>query len=82
MLAVAHETIRKVTILDLVIHVQEMIEQEEAVVEITIDKDNAIDIKMMKTVHPVVQTDLVILVDTVIHGKSSSFLFNRSILFV
>ncbi len=72
MAAAAHETINKVTILDLVIHEQEMIEQEEALVVIIIDKDNVIDIKTMKTVHPVVQTDLVMVVDTVIHGKTSS----------
>jgi hypothetical protein len=63
-------------ILDLAIHEETTVEVEEevivVVVVIIIDKDNVIDIKTMKTVHPVVQTDLVMVVDTVIHGKTSS----------
>jgi len=75
---VAHGVINMAMIMDLVTHVREMIEEEEeeevvvvvvVVVVIIIDKDNVIVIKMMITVRIVELIDLVMQVDTVIHGK-------------
>jgi hypothetical protein len=74
---VVHGVINMGMILDLVIHVREMIEEEEeqevvvvVVVVIIIDKDNVIVIKMMITVRIAELIDLVMLVDIVIHGKN------------
>jgi hypothetical protein len=70
---VTHGVINMAMIMDLVTHVREMIEEEEeeevVVVVIIIDKDNVIVIKMMITVRIVELIDLVMQVDTVIHGK-------------
>ena len=61
-------------IMDLVIRAREMIEEEQAVVvvavvAIIIDKGNVIVIKMMIIDRTVESIDLVIRVDTVIHGR-------------
>jgi len=76
-LVVVHGVINMGMILDLVIHVPEMIEEEEeveqevvVVVVIIIDKDNVIVIKMMITVRIAELIDLVMQVDIVIHGKN------------
>jgi hypothetical protein len=55
-------------IMDLVIHVREMIEVE--VLEIMIDKDHHVDVTTMITDRTVGQIDRdMVVIDTVIHGK-------------